>query len=295
MRRIGTVKTMGRSLRAVHWPQLVLLAALPPWWWWAQAWPSTVALGAWLFANLAVLAAGERLQPYRDDWHPTAAHLRRDGGVFALNVVADAIANLLLAAVAIGIARTDSAWPLWLQIAIALPLAEFGSYWMHRWSHGDNPLWRVHLLHHRPARVNVANAMTAHPLNALYDKLARFAPLVLLGFDDGALLAMALFGATQSLVVHANIAGSIGPLDRLIGSARLHRLHHSTREAEAGNFGTALPLWDQVFGTYRRGAAPVSVGVFDPGRYPDELQMRALLLWPFGCMPCLRIVRCCRA
>ena len=84
------------------------------------------------------------------------------------------------------------------------------------------------------------------------------------------------------------------PLDRLIGSARLHRLHHSTQEADAGNFGTALPLWDQVFGTYRRGAAPVAVGVFDPGRYPGELQLRALLLWPFGCASCLRAVRCCR-
>lgn len=84
-------------------------------------------------------------------------------------------------------------------------------------------------------------------------------------------------------------------LDCLIGSARLHRLHHSTQDAEAGNFGTALPLWDQVFGTYRRVAAPVAVGVFDPGRYPDEFQLRGLLLWPFGCASCLRVVHGCRA
>jgi hypothetical protein len=289
-----TTKRFG-GVGAVHWPQLVLLMALPLWWSWTQTWSAMASIGLWLLVNLVVLAFAERLQPHRDDWHPTAAHLRRDGGVFALNTIADGLATLLLAAAAVALSFADNAWPLWVQIAIALPLAELGSYWMHRWSHGDNPLWRAHLLHHRPERVNVANAMTAHPVNAVYDKLARFAPMTVLGFDEGAVLAVALFGLTQSLVAHANIAGGIGSLDYAIGSARLHRLHHSTREDEAGNFGTALPLWDQLFGTYRRGGSPAAVGVFEPRRYPGELDLRALLQWPFVCGLCRRLAACCRA
>ena len=139
----------------------------------------------------------------------------------------------------------------------------------------------MHLLHHVPDRLNLANAITAHPLNAAYDKLARLAPLLVLGMSPDAMLVVALFGATQALVAHANVAGTIGWLDRVVGSAGLHRLHHSTDPAEAGNFGTALPLWDQVFGTYRRAAVPKRVGVFEPAEYPRELELARLLLWPF--------------
>jgi sterol desaturase/sphingolipid hydroxylase (fatty acid hydroxylase superfamily) len=267
----------------IHWPHLLLLAALPAWCWLAQdfALPATVTLFAWLVAAVLLLALAERRQPHRVDWHPTGPQLRRDGTAWTLNVITDAGATALLAAIAVAFFPGRSDWPLALQVVAGIAVAEFGSYWIHRLSHRDGWLWRVHLLHHRPDRLNVANALTAHPLNAAYDKLARVLPLVALGLDGQAMVAIALFGVTQSLVVHANIAGSIGPLDYLVGSARLHRLHHSTVEHEAGNFGTTIPLWDQVFGTFRRGAAPAEVGVFDPALYPGELRLGALLAWPF--------------
>ncbi len=286
-----------RWRRELHWPHLGLLAGLPIWWWWAttQALSPTMTLFVWLSISVTVLALAERWRPFRRDWRPGSAQLRRDGTVLAMNALADGGATALLAMFAVAVSRGGSGWPLSLQIGAGLLVSEFGSYWMHRLSHGGNWWWRVHLLHHRPAQVNVANAVLAHPLNAIYDKLARVAPLLLLGLDDAALIAVALFALTQSLAVHANVAGHLGPLDYLIGSAGLHRLHHSAREADAGNFGTALPIWDQVFGTYRRGAAPVEVGVFDPRRYPDELRLRQLLLWPFVCDRCAGFVRCCRA
>jgi sterol desaturase/sphingolipid hydroxylase (fatty acid hydroxylase superfamily) len=114
-------------------------------------------------------------------------------------------------------------------------------------------------------------------------------------FDDAGLMAAALFALTQSLTAYANVAGHPGPLDCLIGSVGLHRLHHSTREGGAGDFGAALPIGDQLFCTYRRGPAPAEVGVFDPRFYPGELRLRELLLWPFACAPCVRVARCCRA
>ncbi len=279
----------------VHWPHLLLLAALPAWWWVAQAMAltPTVTLFAWLAASVGLLAIAERRQPHRQDWHPTAPQLRRDGAVWTLNVLADAGATALLTAIAVFFFPGRSDWPLALQVLAGVAIAEAGSYWIHRLSHRDGWLWRVHLLHHRPDRLNVANALTAHPLNAVYDKLARVLPLIVLGFDEQAMVAIALFGLMQSLVVHANVSGSIGLLDFVIGSARLHRLHHSTREQEAGNFGTTIPLWDQVFGTYRRRGAPEAVGVFDPALYPHELRLGALLAWPFRITASLWPFRCC--
>lgn len=289
--------TQLRWCRELHWPHLGLLAGLPVWWWWATtlALSPTMTLLVWLSISASVLALGEHWRPFRRDWQPSAAQLRRDGTVFAMNAIVDGGITALLTMAAVALNPDDSGWPLWLQVGVAVLVSEFGSYWMHRLSHGGNWWWRVHLLHHRPAQLNVANAVLAHPLNAIYDKLVRVAPLLLLGLDDAALIAVALFAQTQSLAVHANIAGHLGPLDYIIGSAGLHRLHHSTREDDAGNFGTALPLWDQIFGTYRRGVSPGEVGVFGPRRYPGELELRALLLWPFACGTCLRVVRCCRA
>jgi sterol desaturase/sphingolipid hydroxylase (fatty acid hydroxylase superfamily) len=280
-----------------HWPHLALLVLWPAWSVIATAlaWPATVALLLWLALNVVVLGLAEHYRPHRKDWAPTRAQLRRDGTVWGLNLLADSIAGAAVAGVAIALTPAVVAWPLWLQVSLGIVVAEFGSYWLHRWSHADTWLWRVHLLHHRPERMNTANALTAHPLNAIYNHLARVLPLVALGLQPEALLAVALFGLTQSLVTHANIAGHIGWLDYLVGSATLHRLHHSTREAEAGNFGTTVPLWDQLFGTYRRGAAPRHVGVFDRARYPSELELGRLLAWPFrGLTRCCAVyLRCC--
>jgi len=284
-----------RALSDLHWPHLALLAAWPLVWWLSEGLPAQVVLFGWLVLNAVVLGIGERLRPFRREWHPTPAHLRRDGSVFAMNLLSDGVATALIAWAVVAFGGGRNQWPLAAQLAIALTLAEFGSYWMHRLAHAEGWWWRAHLLHHRPERMNLANAVTAHPLNTLWDKLARMLPLALLGFDDRATIAVAMFSIMQSLVSHANIAGHIGRLDYAIGSAVLHRLHHSTRERDAGNFGTALPLWDQIFGTYRRGPAPERVGVFEPWRYPGELALRALLLWPFVCARCVAPRGCCRA
>lgn len=283
-----------------HWPHLLLLAALPVM---ATAalrlqWPAASALAGWLVVNMAVLGLAERWRPFRTDWQATPRHVRRDGTVWTLNVLTDAVASAALTALIVVHLPGDSSWPLAGQVLAGVLAAEFAAYWMHRWSHAGRWWWRVHLLHHRPDRLNVANALTAHPINALYDKLVRVLPLMWLGLSPEAMLIVALFGLTQSLAVHANVAGTLGPFDRLVGSAELHRLHHSTRPDEAGNFGTALPLWDQVFGTYRRGNAPARVGVFDPSRYPDEWRLGALLAWPFLTRIPWRgrtgLPRCCR-
>jgi sterol desaturase/sphingolipid hydroxylase (fatty acid hydroxylase superfamily) len=278
-----------------HWPHLALLALIVPIAAAAHALglEPTVALAAWLVANLIVLGVAERWRPFRRDWHPTSRHLRRDGTVWGVNLLVDTVVSAGLAAAAIAWLPGGNTMPLALQVAIGLAVAELGSYWLHRWSHDGGWLWRVHVLHHLPDRLNLANAVLAHPFNAAYDKAARLLPLLVLGLSPDAMLVIALFGVTQSLATHANVAGTIGWLERIVGSAELHRLHHSTDPAEAGNFGTALPLWDQVFGTYRRERAPVEVGVFEPAHYPGEFDLVRLLRWPLAPLRLARALRCC--
>lgn len=281
-------------LRRVHWAHLLLLAGLPLWLLASDGAAEIGRLGGWLLLALLVLGVAERLAPYRHDWVPGRAALRRDGTVLSLSAVADGVAGLLLAWLALHVAPATSTWSLPIQLLVALAFGELVSYALHRASHREGWLWRVHLLHHRPSQLNLANALTAHPINVIYDKLGRLVPAVLLGLAEEAILFVSLFALTQGLVAHANVAGSIGPLNWLLGSAELHRLHHSTREDEAGNFGTALPWWDHVFGTYRPARrAPSAVGVFAPARYPGEFALRALLAWPLR-LP-RGVFRCCGA
>lgn len=269
------------STRAWHWPHLALLALLPAYAWTTRHLDATLVLAGWLAVNVLPLAGAERSIRYRADWRPQRADLQRDAGVWSMAIVADALAGAVIALLGARLSSGTLDWPVLLQIAVGAFTAEFGSYWLHRISHGDNWLWRVHLLHHRSHKLNLANALTAHPLNAFYDKLARVLPLVLLGFDARAIIAISLFQLTQSLITHANIRGRMGWLNYLIGSSELHRLHHSNHPAEAGNFGTALPLWDQLFGSFRYSKPPRQVGVYTPQSYPGEHQLLALLAWPW--------------
>ena len=126
------------------------------------------------------------------------------------------------------------------------------------------------------------NNFTTHPINVLLLKLAKLSPLLLLGFDAKAVLFAMLFVQAQSFATHANVRGSMKWLNHVVGTAELHRRHHGVNVDEALNFATALPLWDQVFGTFRlRTEEPAAVGVAAPKHYPDRRDWRGLMLLPF--------------
>jgi sterol desaturase/sphingolipid hydroxylase (fatty acid hydroxylase superfamily) len=273
-----------------HWTHLVLLVSLPIYASMRSFWPEQLLLPGWLVLNLALLGIAEYLQRFRADWTPTARDLHRDGIIASINIACNAVAGMALTMLAATWAERH-AWdqqvtwlsgqPFAVSLIIGLAFSELASYFLHRSSHHDNLLWRVHMLHHRPTRLNLANSLTAHPFNALLDQLARVAPLLLIGIDAFSIQLIAMFQLTQSLVAHANIKGRIGVLNYFISSVEQHRLHHSTDEQHAGNYGTALPLWDQLFGTWRFGNSPAEVGVYHPTRYPSEHALSAHLRWPW--------------
>jgi len=76
-------------------------------------------------------------------------------------------------------------------------------------------------------------------------------------------------------------------LSRWIGSAELHRWHHSVVQGEALNVSTAVPIWDQVFGTYKApgAAGPARVGILDLPVVSGWTAWRKLL-WAPICSRC---------
>ncbi|MBT9493934.1 MAG: sterol desaturase family protein [Paucibacter sp.] len=263
---------MPTAIRSLNWPHLLLLLAL-----WPYAaltaeagWSPDLVLGGGTLGALLWLMLWERLLPLRQQWQARPAELKRDGAFLGINAVADAAAGFVLTGLALYGANLQpeaglaAGLPPLLALPLAIALGELGPFALHRLAHRRPWAWRIHELHHRPTKLNAANSVLAHPLNVIWNKLARVLPWLLLGFDQTTMLWAALFMQVQGIAVHANIRGSLGPLDRLIGSAELHRWHHSVIEAEAHNYGTAIPLWDQLFGSYvrRPGEQPRTVGIF---------------------------------
>lgn len=256
-------------LSALNWPHLLLLAALPLAAWASRGWPADQALAATTLGGLAWLMLAERLWPLRADWQASRPELMRDAGFLGLNAVVDALTKLALTALVLRLGWPAPGWVGGLHPALALPLAiilgELGPFLLHRLAHRHESWWRWHALHHQPIRLNSANSVLAHPLNAAWNQAARLLPWLLLGFEPQIVLWAAMFVQVQGVAVHANLRGTLGLLNHGLGSAELHRWHHSADRHEAQNYSTAIPLWDQLFGSYvyRPGQTPQQLGPFE--------------------------------
>ena len=280
-----------RHLKRLNWSHLGALLLIAVWATLAlqAGWSGFVLLLGGLALILPWFALCEWRWPHRRAWRAGAHERKRDGvfmlALFATDGLADALIRALVMLVNSETQGPASFLPLWLAVPAAVLLGEFGHYWLHRLKHRGGWLWRVHFVHHRPGALNVTTNFTTHPLDLLLSKSVQVLPLWLLGFDPMAIALAALFVQTQSFATHANSRGTLGWLNYLIGSAELHRWHHSTEIEQAQNFGTALPLWDQLFGTFRRHAGarvePHEVGVIGHADQPDERNIAGLLAYPF--------------
>ncbi len=128
----------------------------------------------------------------------------------------------------------------------------FGTHWlMHRipW------LWRIHRVHHLDTHLDVSTTVRFHPLEILVQAAIGVPVAALLGLSPLVLVLYEIADAAVTLWSHANLRWPEWLerlLRRVVVTPGLHRVHHSTLRRETdSNFGAVLPLWDQVFGTYR--------------------------------------------
>ena len=213
-----------------------------------------VVLG--LFLSLLALSR-LTLGPYRRSWRSW----RTDLGYWLLAPLIKplvGLATLLMALPALALAGLPlnesvlhghgplAQLPLPLQTLLALLVADFAGYWLHRAHHG--PLWRHHAVHHSSERLDWVASVRAHPLNALVQRVPVAIGLLLLGFDLAAMGGATGLGALYGLLLHARVDWDFGPLRKVLASPRFHRWHHSP-ERDC-NFASLLPLWDLLFGTF---------------------------------------------
>lgn len=236
--------------------------------------PSAV-VGLGSLASLIVVAALERIQPYRPDWNHSKGDLATDAaylptylGVNALIEPAVRVAAVALGAfvsTALGVGLWPGEWPLLAQLALACVVVEAFDYWPHRLLHELPSLWRFHAIHHNPKRLYWLNATRAHPVEIVFRGIVNIIPLALLGAGEALLALAALTNLVLGLFQHANIDFKLGPLNWIFSVGEMHRWHHSVDLAEANNnYGSNFLFWDVVFGTrYRdpRRSGPDVLGI----------------------------------
>ena len=245
-------------------------------------------------ATFAFLFALELAFPLERRWGITWAYfLRRDAVLAAVNLGTSALLGYALVLLALETAAANSGLitgqPLWLQVVAGLLVFEMLQYPVHRFMHLSNGpvtrfLWRTHAIHHLPQQLYLIMHIVFHPLNLVIIRVTvQLTPIWLLGFDP---LAVFLYGSVIGLhgtISHLNFDLRMGWMNYLFVGPELHRYHHSAASHEAQNYGAALSIFDQLFGTfhYRPGKPPEALGLSEADGYPGQTQPWKALLFPF--------------
>jgi sterol desaturase/sphingolipid hydroxylase (fatty acid hydroxylase superfamily) len=140
-------------------------------------------------------------------------------------------------------------------------------YAWHRAAHRVPLLWRVfHQMHHAPRRLDTVGAFVFHPTEAaLYTVLGVVVNALVLGLDPLAASIVGFLGVFNAVFQHANLR-TPRALAWLIQRPEAHSIHHAVHGWNYSDF----PLWDKLFGTYRRaiGFQPsVGFGPRESGRW----------------------------
>ena len=169
----------------------------------------------------------------------------------------------------------DSAWP-WV---IAIVGVDLGYYWWHRLSHEVNFLWAVHVVHHQSEDYNLAVALRQAVLSPI-TVMPFYLPLAVLGVPLLHYFIVVALSTLYQFWIHTELVGRMGPLEYLINTPSLHRVHHGVNpEYLDKNYAATFICWDQLFGTLRREEAPVIYGVSHPLRSFDPVWAQVQPLW----------------
>jgi ornithine lipid hydroxylase len=183
--------------------------------------------------------------------------------------------------------------PFVVQLILATLLIELGRYWAHRLHHTNRFLWWLHAMHHSSERLYAVNNFRFHPLNYVVNFALSTFPLMLVGVPADVLFGYMALTQPVLMLQHANINLRSGWLNYVLSTNELHRWHHSSDANEAdSNYGSALVIWDHVFGTFkfpRNNQTPKRLGLFEQSaNYPARASYLQQLLSAFG-------PSCCRA
>jgi ornithine lipid hydroxylase len=245
------------------------------------------SLGGLTFGTYLVVAgllvACEHWLPFDRRWRSAVQGSRTDFAYVILASLMDKVILLLSVTIVaslggalgdrLGIAVWPSDWNLGVQVALALVVADVGTYVRHRLFHRSDFLWRFHRIHHSMTELYWIRSAYTHPVEQFFLLGAIMLPIAFLGAGEQVVAIVAFLFGLSGLLQHANVDARSSVLNYVFATPEVHRVHHAADERSRANFSAFFVWMDLLFGTYRRpsrSADPVGVGLAGETAFPTD-------------------------
>ena len=222
-----------------------------------------VRLGVFL-TLFVVFAALEALAPRRPRVQPRVGRWFTNLSLVVLDTLALRALSIALPFLAVG-AAVDAwakgwglfnqvAWPLWLEILLAVLILDLAIWAQHLITHKVPMFWRFHRVHHADRDLDVSSALRFHPVEILASMGLKIGLVYLIGPQAVAVVLFEVILNGTALFNHSNLRLPLW-LDQVVRlvlvTPDMHRVHHSVlRDEHDSNYGFALSVWDRIFRTY---------------------------------------------
>lgn len=241
----------------------------------------------WITSSVAVFVCLALISEILERWRPARRvdrlrHIVTDLGSFGFAVLLNRSIDALLAPVVAAHAPASVAaaleglrgLPTWAKIGIAVVLADFCLYWIHRAQHTWDWAWRTHAWHHSVEELYWFSGFRTSFLHSLVYNLPQVAiPVLLLGMGTFETAICFAIGMVIQFWEHVNWRVDLGKLDRVMVTPDYHRVHHSITERPLKNLAPTFSLWDRLFGTW---VDPRTVPLDTPLGIGEPIQKRAV-------------------
>ena len=177
--------------------------------------------------------------------------------------------------------------PLWAYTVVGMLLLDLiGAYFVHWTEHKVKWMWRFHLVHHTDTHVDTTTANRHHPGESVFRFVFTTAAVVLAGAPMWLVFLYQALSVALSQFNHANI-NLPESVDRVLSwfivTPNMHHVHHHyVQPYTDSNYGNIFPIWDRLFGTYKRMKGTDLVYGIDTHMAPHEnAHLGNLLKVPF--------------
>lgn len=140
--------------------------------------------------------------------------------------------------------------PLFVELLLAILVADLAQYWTHRAYHEVPWLWRLHAVHHSVRSMDWMAGSRQHVIEVVLTRSLVLAPIYVLGFSKEVIDIYIIIVGFQAVFNHANVSVRLGPLSKIIVTPNFHHWHHSQdKEALDRNYAAHFAFIDHLFGT----------------------------------------------
>ncbi|MFY9225175.1 MAG: sterol desaturase family protein [Blastocatellia bacterium] len=209
-----------------------------------------------LILSAICVAILERVIPYKKEWNISKGDALTDVVHYVVNFSLKQLALMLYAFLVGHLAILNTVWPQHihssLQVAMALLIIDFFLYLIHRASHQNEVLWKLHSIHHSSERLYWINGEKRHPLHQILEGIPGITVIMLLGAPTDIVQAALSILSINMMLQHGNIDYRAGVFKYIFCVAEVHRWHHHKNVNKGGvNFGAFFTFWDHIFASFK--------------------------------------------